>query len=91
MAIDFDQFPFYDPLVRKGGIKMSDEWISGLSTFYQTLVGYLSQNGMFLPVLTTAQQNEIQSPVFGQIIYNSDLKTARYYREGSPSAWVSFP
>lgn len=91
MALDLDELPYYDPLLKKGTEKMSDVWIGAFSTFCQSLAGYLGQNGMFLPVLTTEQEGQIQSPVFGQIIYNSDLKTARYYREGSPSAWVSFP
>lgn len=72
MAADFDQFPFYDPLIKHNTDKMSDIWIGSLSTFFQSLIGYLSQNGIFLPILTTAQRNAIQNPQEGQIIYNKD-------------------
>jgi hypothetical protein len=72
MANNFDEFPLYDALIKKGSSSLSDIWVGSLSTFYQNLIGYLTQNGIFLPVLTTAQMNDLPSPQEGQIIYNID-------------------
>lgn len=76
MANDFDQFPLYDPLVKTNGNKLSDIWVSSMSTFYQNLLGYLSARGIFIPVLTTAQRNAITNPQEGQMIYNKDATPA---------------
>lgn len=70
MALNFDGPPIYDTLTQ-GGDYISDIWITWLSTFGQTLAEYLTENGSFTPVLTTAQRNTIQSPQLGQLIYNS--------------------
>lgn len=72
MATDFDDFPIYDALIRSGTRYMSEEWVSSMSTFFQTLITYLKQTGIFIPVLTTAQRDAIQSPQEGQMIYNID-------------------
>lgn len=72
MANGIDQLNYYDPLIASNNAKMSAEWISNLSAFIETLQGYLSQFGMFLPIVTTAQRNSIQVPVEGQILYNTD-------------------
>lgn len=72
MANQIDQFPYYDQLTKKENFKMDDVWIAALSSFIDTLNGYLSEFGDFIPILTTAQRNSIQSPVEGQIIYNFD-------------------
>ena len=86
MANQIDQLPYYDPLVINNN-KMSEVWIAALSAFIETLNGYLSEFGMFMPQLTTAQRNSIQSPVNGQLIYNTDLGTAQYFKAG---VWTSF-
>ena len=72
MATDFDQFPTYDPLIKEGTNKMSDDWSSFMAAFYMNLIGYLSQFGIFIPRMTTAQRDTIQSPQEGQLIYNTD-------------------
>jgi len=72
MANSIDQFNYYDPLVKKGNEKMSEEWISQMSAFIDVLVGYLQPYGMLVPQVTTAQRATIQSPVEGQLIYNTD-------------------
>lgn len=87
MAQDFDQFPLYDPLIKRGTLQMSDIWIGSISTFYMNLIGYLTQNGILMPMLTTVQRDQIQSPQNGQLIYNTTLGTAQYFKAG---AWVSF-
>lgn len=72
MANSIDQFNYYDPLVKIENSKMSEEWISQMSSFIETLVGYLQPYGILIPQVTTEQRNSIQSPVEGQMIYNID-------------------
>jgi len=73
MANDIDQLNYYDPLIRGKNEKMSEVWVANFSAFIQTLQGYLTQFGILVPRLTTTQRNSIQSPVDGQIIYNTTL------------------
>lgn len=87
MANDFDQFPLYDPLVDQDSNLMSNIWVGSISNFYMNLIGYLTQSGILLPQLTTKQRDELDSPQNGQVIYNTDLGTAQYFKAG---AWVSF-
>ena len=86
MANDFDQFPLYDTLVKAGTNKMDQIWVSALATFFQNLTGYLTQNGMLIPQLTTDQRDQIDNPQNGQLIYNTTLGTAQYFKAG---AWTS--
>lgn len=71
MSTNFDNFPVYDALVAADGKLMSQVWIAFMSSFVQTLTGYLSQNGIFAPPLTTAQRDALTNPIGGQIIYNT--------------------
>lgn len=87
MANDLDQLNYYDPLIDGKRDKMSDVWIANMSALIQTLQGYLSQFGMFLPQVTLEQRNSIQSPVNGQVIYNTDSNTAEYFKAG---VWTPF-
>ncbi len=72
MATDFDQFPLYDPIVKKGTLNLSDVWLGSLSVFYMNLIGYLTAGGMLIPPVTTAQRNALQNVTEGQLIYNID-------------------
>jgi len=87
MANDFDQFPVYDALVKPDTFKMSDVWTDFMATFYQNLIGYLSQNGMFVPLLTTTQRDAVKSPQAGQMIYNTSTNAPQIYQNG---AWKTF-
>jgi len=87
MTNHIDQLNYYDPLVENNRAKMSDAWISNFSAFIETLQGYLSEFGIFMPQLTTVQRDSIQSPVNGQLIYNTDLNSAQYFKAG---VWTSF-
>ena len=87
MATDFDQFPLYDPLVKKGTDKLSDIWVGSMSTFYMNLIGYLTQGGILMPQVTTAQRDALQNVQNGQMIYNTTLGTAQYFKAG---VWTSF-
>ncbi len=87
MANDFDEFPLYDHVIKKNQLILSDVWIESLATFYQTLIGYLTQAGIFMPVLTTAQRDDLLSPQNGQMIYNSTIDEFQGYKAG---AWVTF-
>lgn len=87
MSNNFDQFPLYDPLVKKGSNIMNDIWVSSMSTFFQNLISYLTAGGILLPQLTTQQRDNLQSPQNGQVIYNTTLNTAQYFKINT---WVSF-
>lgn len=86
MAQDFDNFPLYDPLIKKGTLSMADIWVSSMATFIQTLTGYLSQNGMFVPPLTTAQRDDLQNVINGQLIYNT---TTNKFQGRENGVWVN--
>lgn len=77
--VDFDLFPFYDDLIKRNQLKMSDVWVAAFSSFIQTLQTYLSQNGSFLPQLTEAERDAIQLPVGGQMIYNLDTQLPQIF------------
>lgn len=87
MANDFDEYPLYDPIIRKDGM-LSDIWKSFLSTDRQNLQGYLTQNGSILPNVTTTQRDNMGNLASGQSIYNTTLNTAQYY---NGTMWVSYP
>lgn len=87
MANDFDEFPLYDPLTKKGTDYMASNWVDFMATFYMNLIGYLTQNGILLPQVTTAQRDAIQTPQNGQMIYNTTLGSAQYFKAGT---WTSF-
>lgn len=89
MPQDLDLPPIYDPLTDKSKDMMSDNWTSYMSSFIDTLRDYLSQRGIFLPQLTTAQRDQIQQPQNGQMIYNTTMDTAQYYKVSS-GLWVNF-
>lgn len=92
MSVNIDRPPLYNPITKDAGSKMpkdpvSDEWSSWFSTFMETLQGYLTQFGMLIPVVTNAQRASIQSPVNGQMVYNSDTGTFQGFQAG---AWKTF-
>lgn len=69
---NIDQLNYYDPLIRGKDDKMSEVWIANLSSLIQTIQGYLSAFGVFIPPITVKQRDSIQSPQEGQMIYLID-------------------
>ena len=93
MSADIDLPPLYDPFVKTQNNKgyMSDQYRDWLAGFVQTLISYVNSGGIFLPHLTTTQRDELDSPQNGQMIYNTTLETAQYFRTvAGVGAWVSF-
>ena len=86
MARDFDNFPTYDPVI-KDAVYLSNVWSDFMATFIESLREYLSQRGMFVPVITLAQRDEIQTPVEGQMIYVSDANTPATPRTAELQIW----
>lgn len=87
MARDFDNFPTYDPLV-KDDVYLSNVWSDFMATFVESLREYLAAVGVFIPRLTTAQRDEIQSPQEGQLIYVSDANTPATIRTAQVQVWL---
>lgn len=86
MARDLDNFPTYDPVI-KDEIYLSNVWSDFMATFVESLREYLSQRGMFVPVITLAQRNDIQNPQEGQMIYVSDANTPVLPRTAELQIW----
>lgn len=86
MARDFDNFPTYDPII-KDEMYLSDLWADFMATFIESLREYLSENGDFIPRLTLAQRNQIQTPQEGQMIYVSDANTPTLPRTTQLQIW----
>jgi len=81
-----DQFVYYDPLIKGKNDKMSEVWIASLSAFIDTLNGYITPFGFLTPQMTTDQRNSIQSPLNGQIIYNTTLNKFQGFEN---NLWVN--
>lgn len=77
---DFYAPPTYDPLTRNNG-SLEGTWEAWFTFTWQNLVNYLSSSGMFVPLVTTAQRNQITSPRNGQMIYNTTAN--------EPQMWVN--
>jgi hypothetical protein len=82
MARDFDNFPTYDPII-KNDVYLSNIWSDFMATFIESLREYLSQNGVFVPRITTAQRNALQNVINGQLIYNTTTNKFQGYEAGS--------
>lgn len=86
MSRDFDFFPTNDPLIRAGSVYMSYEWSSFMNTFIETLIEYLTQYGIKIPRITTAQRDSLQNVENGQVIYNTTIDEFQGRRAG---VWVN--
>ncbi len=86
MARDFDNFPVYDPVIKAGTLNLSSLWSDFMATFIESLREYLSQNGIFVPRVTTSQRDELQNVIGGQLIYNTSTEKFQGYENG---AWVN--
>lgn len=86
MANDLDQLPVYDAIAKRDG-SLADIWVGAFSYLLQNLVGYLTQGGILVPLVTTAQRDALQGVQNGQMIYNTDTDTFEGYQAG---AWMTF-
>lgn len=86
MARDFDNFPTYDPVIKEQ-VYLSNIWSDFMATFVESLREYVSARGIFIPRITLAQRNLIQTPVEGQMIYVSDANTPALPRTAALQIW----
>ncbi len=82
MAQTIEDLPVYDPVTKRGDF-LNEHWIGNLTLLIQSLQGYLNPLGMFIPEVTTAQRNEIQSPEQGQWIFNTTINAPQFYQLSS--------
>ena len=87
MSNNLDQLPVYDPITKGNSGVLSDVWVGAFSFLIQNLTDYLTQGGIMLPLLTTAERDDLQNVQNGQMIYNTTLGSAQYFKAG---AWTSF-
>jgi hypothetical protein len=88
MATDIDGAPIYDPVINTKTDCLSDSWMLWVTSFVQTLQGYLSQTGIFIPQLTSEQRDtQILNPVEGQMIYNLTIISPQIWQNGM---WKTF-
>ena len=81
MARDLDNFPTYDPII-KDQVYLSNIWCDFMATFIESLREYLSERGIFAPKISAAQRNAIQTPLEGQIIYNTSINKIQAFENG---------
>jgi hypothetical protein len=86
MARDFDNFPTYDPVI-KDQVYLSNLWSDFMATFVESLREYMSSVGFFVPRLTLAQRNLIQTPEEGQLIYVSNANAPALPRMAQLQIW----
>jgi hypothetical protein len=86
MTRGLDNFPTYDPIVERK-IYLSGIWADFLATFVDSLQGYLSEFGIFIPNMTVAEQATIQAPVEGQMVYVSNSNTPEEPRTAQLQIW----
>lgn len=89
MSQELDLPPIYDPLIKGKKDYISSFWEAYLTSLVQTIQTYLSTYGVTLPSLTTVQRNQIQHPQNGQMIYNTTMDTAQYFKVSS-GLWINF-
>jgi len=82
MARDLDDFPTYDPVIKEGGY-LSNIWSDSMATFIESLQEYLTENGIFVPRLTTNQRDALQNAINGQLIYNTTTNKFQGYENNS--------
>lgn len=88
--LGFDQPPLYDPILNVKSPKyLADIWVGYWSSFYETLISYLSPNGIFLPQLTQDEINALENLVNGQMIYNITADAPQFWQSSS-SLWKTF-
>lgn len=86
MSNDIDLPPINDPVTKRSKDFLSDTWHDYMGYLIDTLVSYLSQYGMFVPNITTAERDSIPEPQEGQMIYNTDA-TPGTPRTGELQVW----
>jgi len=83
--LSFDQPRVYDQILNKVTGTFSDTWVSYWSDFFETLISYLSEFGIFLPQLTTVERDSLTTVVNGQLIYNLTVDAPQFWQDSSQS------
>lgn len=85
MADFFDPPRTNDPIIDDGSQYLNQRWRLWFKSFYQTLITYLTPQGIYVPVLTTAQRDAISilSLRDGLFIYNRTAVSPQMYFNGT--------
>lgn len=87
MALDIDQLPINDRVIQFTTGRLTHNWSNLMTSIVQTISETISQNGIFVPKLTTAQRDALKNVPDGQVIYNTTLNKFQGREAG---AWVNF-
>jgi hypothetical protein len=83
MAIDFDDFPLFDPVIRSGSDRLSHTWMLSLASMMETLQSYLTQSGIFVPQISEIDRDNLRNVSNGQMIYNTTNNKFQGFANGS--------
>jgi hypothetical protein len=93
---DFNTPPVYDEFTKivdqetgreMPGDLMSDVFMIWIGEFYNTIIQYLTSNGIMFPQITTADRDGLNNVVNGTTIYNTTVDAPQIYQAG---AWKTF-
>lgn len=85
--LDFDTPPLYDGILNTHNLYFSDIWIGYWSNFIQTLVSFLTQNGIMMPNLDQTEIDDLQVNALtnGQLLYNLTVDAPQFWQASSAS------
>jgi len=88
---DFNTPPVYDQFTQNldgtSGDLMSDVFMIWVGEFYNTIIQYLTSNGIMWPPISTADRDILRNVVNGTTIYNTTVDAPQIYQAG---AWKTF-
>lgn len=91
---DFNTPPVYDIFTQKqdgtSGDMMSDLFMVWLGEFYNTIIQYLTSNGIMFPQLSTVDRDGLNNVINGTTIYNTTIDAPQIYQAGIWKTFTTF-
>lgn len=82
MAISLDLPPINDAVTDENG-QLTGVWRDWFSTHIGTLITYITQYGIQLPPVTTAESTSLLNPTEGLVIQNTTTGEPQVYHSGA--------